>query len=67
MSWLSRVIHLITFSVICYRTKCVALKTALLLPLRTAVVLQMLHVAVGLLLLSNSSYFHTADILFPGC
>ena len=62
MSWLSRVIHLITFSVIFYRTKCVVLNVALLLPPHAAVVLQMLHVAAGLLLHSISSYFHTAEI-----
>ena len=34
--------------------------------LRETVVLQMLHVAVGLLSLSNLSFFHTADILSSG-
>ena len=62
MSWISRVINLITFSVVFYCTKCVVLNAALLLPPCRTVVLQMLHVAAGLLSLSSLSYFHTADI-----
>ena len=45
VSWLSRVIHLITFSVIFYPTKWVVLNAAVLLPPCKTVVL---HVAVGL-------------------
>ena len=59
MSWLSRVINLMTFSVISYRNKWVLKKN--LNAARETVILQMLHVTVGLLLLSNWSYFHTAD------
>ena len=44
----------------------VALNSALLSPPRKMVVLQMSHVAVGLLSLSNLKYFHTADILSTG-
>ena len=53
MSWLSRAIHLITFSEIFFCTKFVVLNAALLLPLRETAVLQMLHVVFGLLSLSN--------------
>ena len=53
MSWLSRAIDVITFSVKFHLTICVVLNAALLLPPRETVVLQMLHVAVGLLSLSN--------------
>ena len=63
MSWLSRAMNLMTFSVIFYRTKFEVLNAALLLPLHAEVVLQMLHVAIGLLSLSNLTSFHTADIL----
>ena len=48
MSWISRAINLITFSVIFYLIKCVVLNAALLLPPRKMVILQMLHVPVGL-------------------
>ena len=66
MSWLSRVINLITFSVIFYCTKWVVLNAALLLPPGKILILQMLQVTIGLLLFSNLSYFHTADILSKG-
>ena len=45
------------------RIKSILLDAVPLLPLRVAVVLQMLHVAIGLLSLSN---LHTADILSTG-
>ena len=63
MSWLSRVIHLINFSVIFHRTSCVVLNAALLLPPHETVVLQMLHVAAGLLSLSTLGYFHTGQFI----
>ena len=58
MSWLSRAINLVAFPVIFYRTKCVVLNAALLSPPRKTVILQVIHVAVGLLSLST---------LFPHC
>ena len=66
MSWLSRAMNSITFSVIFYRTKFVVLNAALLSPPGETVRLQMLHVTVVLLSLSNLKYFHTADILSTG-
>ena len=62
MSWLSREINLITCPVIFYHIKCVVLNAALLFLFPQTVVLQMLHVASGLLLLCTLSFFHIADI-----
>ena len=65
MSWLSRVINVITYNYILfyqiYSIKCSSLVTP-----REMVILQMLHVAAGLLSLSTLSYFHTADISSTG-
>ena len=63
MSWLSRAMNSFTFSVIFYCTKFVVLSAARLLPPHETVVLQKLHVAIGLVcfrfLIQNVSTLQT--------